>query len=319
MKILVTHGSERGGTAGIAARIGETLRGAGITADVLPAREVRDVGAYDAVLVGGALYAMLWHADARRFVLRHAGALRERPVWFFSSGPLDDSAVHADIPPTRQVQQLMDLVGASGHATFGGRLAPDARGFIASSMARTRAGDWRDEPHIDAWALRVARRVEAELARPEPRAARRDFKPLPSRALPVGLCLLAGASGLFGGAALVYGPNGSVLGMPLSVLDHSPFHDFLVPGLLLLLFIGLGNTWAAFLHAARSGSASLASFVSGGALVVWMVSEMIMLRSAHWLQVGYLMLGAAIVAESIHQVRLIVPPPSTWPRAPSPG
>jgi menaquinone-dependent protoporphyrinogen oxidase len=55
MNVLVAFGSERGGTAGIAARIGEALREAGLGAQVLPAREVRDLGGYDAVLIGGAL------------------------------------------------------------------------------------------------------------------------------------------------------------------------------------------------------------------------------------------------------------------------
>jgi hypothetical protein len=110
-----------------------------------------------------------------------------------------------------------------------------------------------------------------------------------------------------------------VIGMPLSALQHSPFRDFLVPGLLLLVVIGLGNTWAAYLHAARSGLAGPASFVSGNALVVWMVVEMIMLRSAQPIQVAYLVLGAATVAESLHQVRMMMPPVSRSPPAPSPG
>jgi menaquinone-dependent protoporphyrinogen oxidase len=318
MNILVTHGSERGGTAGIASRIGEALREAGLAADVVPAREVRDVRKYDAVVVGGALYAMRWHRDARRFVLRHAAALRERPVWFFSSGPLDDSAARTEIPPTQHVQQLMDHVGANGHATFGGRLAPHARGLVASSMAKKYAGDFRDPARIEAWARRVARLIEADAARTASAAPRR-FKPLPSRTLPVALCSAAGSAALFGGASLMNRPDGSSIGLPLSVLQHSPFHDFFAPGLLLLLFVGLGNTWAALLHAARSDIAGLVSFVSGGALVVWIVVEMIMLRSMNAIQVVCLLLGTAIVAESIRKVRLLVPPVSEAPPAHSPG
>jgi menaquinone-dependent protoporphyrinogen oxidase len=317
MNILVTHGSKRGGTAGIAARIGEALREAGITVEVLPAREVRDVRRYDAVLVGGALYAGFWQADAQRLVMRHAAALRERPVWFFSSGPLDDSASRDEIPPTAHVQQLMDSVGASGHATFGGRLSPDARGFIASSMAKKVAGDFRDEARIAAWARLVAHRIEAELA--EPRAAHREWKPLPSRALPLGLCLVAGISALLGGAGLVMRPDGSGMGMPLEMLQHSPFHDFLVPGLLLLVVIGGANIWAAYLHAVRSALAVMASFVSGSALVVWIVVEMIMLRSVHPLHVAYLVLGVAIVAEATSQFRMMMPPAKGSHPARSPG
>jgi hypothetical protein len=86
------------------------------------------------------------------------------PVWFFSSGPLDESAERRVIPPVDQVRVLMDRVGAQGHVTFGGRLAPDARGFPASAMAKRRAGDWRRPERIRGWASEIARALPA--ARP---------------------------------------------------------------------------------------------------------------------------------------------------------
>jgi hypothetical protein len=51
----------------------------------------------------------------------------------------------------------MERVGAVGHATFGGRLSPDAHGFPASARAKTRAGDWRNPARIRAWAVDIAR------------------------------------------------------------------------------------------------------------------------------------------------------------------
>ena len=156
MRILVTYGSKRGGTEGIARQVAEVLRAEGHEADVRPPRDIEDVAAYDAVIVGGALYANRWYRLARRFVHRHAQKLREKPVWFFSSGPLDTSAVEGGIGPTTQVRALMEEVGARGHMTFGGRLEKDAKGFIARAMARTHAGDWRDSEQIRRWALSVA-------------------------------------------------------------------------------------------------------------------------------------------------------------------
>jgi menaquinone-dependent protoporphyrinogen oxidase len=156
MRVLIVHGSKRGGTAGLAAMVGKALEDAGVTADVAPARTVRSLDGYDAVVVGGALYATRWHHDARRFVRRHAAALAARPVWLFSSGPLDDSAANAEIQPVTQVRKAMQLSQARGHATFGGRLAPDAQGFPASSMAKKMSGDWRDPAHVARWASEIA-------------------------------------------------------------------------------------------------------------------------------------------------------------------
>lgn len=156
MRVLVTWASKRGGTEDIARDVGETLRYAGFDVELLPADAAETATGFDAAIVGGALYAGRWPQAARRFVRRRAERLRRVPVWFFSSGPLDESADHRRIAPTRAVQTLMDSVGAQGHVTFGGRLSPDARGFPASAMAKTHAGDWRNPEHIRAWATAVA-------------------------------------------------------------------------------------------------------------------------------------------------------------------
>jgi menaquinone-dependent protoporphyrinogen oxidase len=162
MRVLVTYGTKMGGTAGIAEMVGDALTAAGLQVDVRSASERADIGTYDAVIVGGALYNNRWHRHARRFVNRHTDLLRIRPAWLFSSGPLDDSAATGEIEPVAQVQQLLRRVGARGHVTLGGRLAPDAKGFPAGSMAKTRAGDWRDPQRIRFWATTVAQ----ELSRP---------------------------------------------------------------------------------------------------------------------------------------------------------
>lgn len=156
MRVLVTWGSKHGGTEGIGRMLGEVLEDRGFEVRMAPAGEVAELEGFDAVVVGGALYANRWPASVRRFVSRHVRELRRRPVWFFSSGPLDDSAERADIPPTRQVSVLAERVGARQHVTFGGRLEPDVKGFPARAMAKTMSGDWRNPERIRAWANELA-------------------------------------------------------------------------------------------------------------------------------------------------------------------
>ena len=57
MRVLVTYGSKRGGTEGLALMMADALRDEGVTVDVAPARTVRGAEGYDAVMVGGSLYA----------------------------------------------------------------------------------------------------------------------------------------------------------------------------------------------------------------------------------------------------------------------
>lgn len=168
MKILVTYGSRYGGTVGLARIVGRVLQEKGLDVEVRPPGEVRTLAPYDGVIVGGALYMGHWHHAARHFVRQHARQLRERAVWFFSSGPLDDSAKESEIPPTRQVRSLMRRIGARGHVTFGGRLAPDAKGFLARNMAKTRAGDWRDRAQVAHWADTVGVELQTIPAREHP-------------------------------------------------------------------------------------------------------------------------------------------------------
>ncbi len=156
MQILIAYGSKRGGTAGLAEMIGDEFALVGLSTVVKPAREVKHIDEFDAVVIAGALYASRWHRDARRFAGRHANALRARPVWLVSSGPLDDSAGSGDIRPVKQVAKAMSRIGARGHVTFGGRLEPDAKGYPARAMAKKSAGDWRDPAQVHRWVVATA-------------------------------------------------------------------------------------------------------------------------------------------------------------------
>jgi menaquinone-dependent protoporphyrinogen oxidase len=159
-RVLVTYGSKRGGTAEIAEWIGEALRADGVAADVVPAGSVTDIGPYDAFVIGGALYAMRWHKAARQFVRRYRDTLTHRPVWLFSSGPLDRSAEDRDIPPVRGVTRIAARIGANGHATFGGRLTNDPGGRMATAMAKKSAGDYRNREDITAWGRSIAEALQ---------------------------------------------------------------------------------------------------------------------------------------------------------------
>ncbi|MEV0976413.1 flavodoxin domain-containing protein [Streptomyces sp. NPDC049915] len=155
--VLVTYGTTNGSTARIADTVADVLRKEGLTVETAPAGTVRDVTPYDAVVAGGALYAGRWHKDARRFVRRNRRALSERPVWLFSSGPLDPSASERDIPPVPGVRRIMDRLDAREHVTFGGCLEEGAKGRVAGMILRGgKGGDFRDFAHIEEWAARVA-------------------------------------------------------------------------------------------------------------------------------------------------------------------
>ncbi|WP_329560524.1 flavodoxin domain-containing protein [Kitasatospora sp. NBC_01266] len=161
-RVLVAYGSKHGATAGIAEEIGRTLQEDGFEAAVHPASDVRDVEAFDAVILGGSLYAGHWNRDAMRCAHRNAEALTHRPVWLFSSGPVDSSADRHEIPPVPAVAEEMARLHAKEHRTFGGSITAETPGLVARTLVKhDQGGDFRNTRAIQRWAHQVGEELRA--------------------------------------------------------------------------------------------------------------------------------------------------------------
>ena len=152
-KFLVAYASVMGGTAGIAAAIGDELRHRGDKVDVADVESEASVDDYDVVIIGSALYARRWRRPAVRFLRRYAGRLAGKQVWTFHSGPVGPDKDTVESTPGN-VRRLLDRIGAVEPVTFAGRLEPaTARGFLARRLATGElSGDFRDWDRIHDWA-----------------------------------------------------------------------------------------------------------------------------------------------------------------------
>lgn len=161
-RVLIAYGTKYGATAEIAERIGEVLRDAGLEADVLQADRVGDLSAYDAVVVGSAVYIGRWRKEAVQFVTDNEQTLAAKPVWIFSSGPTGEGDPVEQVQGWRlpgNVEPIVDRIQPRDITVFHGTADESKMGWLDKwLLKRVKAptGDFRDWDAIAAWAADVA-------------------------------------------------------------------------------------------------------------------------------------------------------------------
>lgn len=162
MRVLVAVASKHGSSAEIADRIGEVLVAAGIETDVRPPDEVLSVAQYDGVILGSGVYAGRWLSAAKKLAERETAALRSRPVWLFSSGPVGDPAKPAAEPV--DVELVRRRTDAIDHRIFPGKLDRQELGFGERAIVlavHAAEGDFRPWEDVSAWATGIAQTLHA--------------------------------------------------------------------------------------------------------------------------------------------------------------
>lgn len=167
MKVLVAVATRHGSTWLIGDCIREELVSTGLDAHLFAPEEIADVGQYDAVVIGSAVYAGRWLAPARSFVGRFEATLARKPVWLFSSGPTGHPAKPSQ--PPAEALELTRRLGARDHQLFDGRLEPDLLSLGERAVVRVagaESGDFRPWVAITVWARGISASLKSELATP---------------------------------------------------------------------------------------------------------------------------------------------------------
>lgn len=169
MKVLVAYASKYGATRGIAERIADRLRAAGLETEAQPVTTASDLSGYGAFVIGGAAYLGHWLNDATAFVRSHGAALASRPAWLFSCGPLGTEPTDAqgrdlrlEAEP-REFAEFKETIKPVETRVFFGALDPDRLGLrdrairaLPAGRALLPQGDFRDWPDIDTWAAGIS-------------------------------------------------------------------------------------------------------------------------------------------------------------------
>ena len=166
-RVLVAYATKYGATAEIAEKIGQVLREAGLQTDVLPANRVGGLGAYQAVVLGSAVYIGQWRKEAAKFLTANETTLAGRPVWLFSSGPTgkgDPVELTQGWRFPAKLQPIADRIQPRDVALFHGAVDLNKLNFLQKWMlknVKAPAGDFRDWQAITAWAAGIADALKA--------------------------------------------------------------------------------------------------------------------------------------------------------------
>jgi hypothetical protein len=123
------------------------------------------------------------------------------------------------------------------------------------------------------------------------------------------LLLFQGISATPSGLMLVLDPTGGRMQMPLAMLQGAPFPNYLIPGLILCIVLGLGAFlvlacllalpdwgWAQRVNPFKGQHWTWsASAAFGLALMIWITVQVLMVGLGAWLQPFYFGIGLAIL------------------------
>jgi hypothetical protein len=104
-----------------------------------------------------------------------------------------------------------------------------------------------------------------------------------------------GVTATLSGLLMLSNPDGEIMKLSVSLLKETPFTDFRVPGILLTVLVGGTNLLAIFYNMQRHPNRYNWAIAGGTVIIGWIIAQMILIRTLHWLHFLYLVLGLLII------------------------
>jgi hypothetical protein len=111
------------------------------------------------------------------------------------------------------------------------------------------------------------------------------------------LLLFNAISALFGGWSLMSDPSGETMDIPLRFLEHSPFENFRVPGVILFITNGVFSLLFVVMVLLKFMNYSWLVIFQGFILIGWLIIQIIMIRDFYGpLHVLYFSVGILLIS-----------------------
>jgi menaquinone-dependent protoporphyrinogen oxidase len=162
-KVLVAYASKAGSTSEVAAAIADVLSKSGADVTVERIKNVKDLSAYQAVVVGSLIRMGRWVSEAKSFVETNKSTLEKVPTAFFTTCATlkeDNDSTRAEV--AGYVEPIYEILKPVESGLFGGKMDTSKLNFLDRKIIEMMAkgenpnGDYRNWNEINDWAAKLA-------------------------------------------------------------------------------------------------------------------------------------------------------------------
>jgi menaquinone-dependent protoporphyrinogen oxidase len=161
-KVLVAYASKAGSTSEVAAAIGEVLSKSGADVTVEQIKNVKDISAFQAVIVGSVVRMGSWVPEAKKFVENNKAALEKVPTAIFTAcDTMKEDTEEKRAEVTGYIEPILQIIKPVENGLFAGKMDTSKLSFmdrtIINMMAKGKDpnADYRDWGKINAWAEKL--------------------------------------------------------------------------------------------------------------------------------------------------------------------
>lgn len=109
------------------------------------------------------------------------------------------------------------------------------------------------------------------------------------------LLLFNGIGAIYGGGNLILHPDGSSIQLTMDWLEHTPFKDYLIPGIVLFIANGIFSFIALAAMLLKVNNYAWFIMAEGAILTGWIVIQMLMIQTVYFLHIVMGGVGLALL------------------------
>jgi hypothetical protein len=118
------------------------------------------------------------------------------------------------------------------------------------------------------------------------------------------LLLINGIGAIYGGGNLILHPDGSSIQLSPHWLQHTPFHDYLIPGIILFIANGLLSMFVFIALLLKHKNYPWLVTAQGAILTGWIVIQILLIQTIYFLHIILGSFGIALIVLGILELRL---------------